>query len=597
MVKITAEPAPVWKLPSRRRRVTCRAATRGFSSAATEVTTCEYASIAVVSVMLLSPLLTYVCYMITATVAAGRLLQANRAPDLPARTRTAASGLDSDRAAGLEAVDGPAGRPARVRYEGSRHDRAERRWAAPRNLPVRGARRASAFTISTGVETGPSTLVMLHGFTGHAHTWDHPAAALADQYRVLALDQRGHGDTDWAPLYGSRPMVGDLLGLPRRPGPRSGDADGPLDGRQRRLSVRGGPSRAHRTARHPGHRSGGRSGRAAPGSRPAWPDPTSSPPRTKPWPRPEPPILAPPTQSLRHRVSHNLRPLPDGRLTFKWDKALRDGTASGATTTRVDERWDAWRAVRGPLLLVRGGESDILTAELAERMLAENPTATHCARARLRPQHHPRPSRRAGRRAHTLAGCHPPVAMLAARRLAAPGRRPHTLLTSRCHTEPGMANEPETIVVVEDDPHIADLIDLYLRRDGHRVIQAGQGEAGLDAVARERPRLVILDVGLPGTIDGFEVCRRLRSTSAVPSSSSPPAHDEIDRVLGFELGADDYVTKPFSPGSWPPGSRPSSAAPTARRRPSGRAARRPGRGRHRAAGGPRRRPGRGPGHA
>jgi DNA-binding response OmpR family regulator len=110
-----------------------------------------------------------------------------------------------------------------------------------------------------------------------------------------------------------------------------------------------------------------------------------------------------------------------------------------------------------------------------------------------------------------------------------------------------MANEPDTIVVVEDDPHIADLIDLYLRRDGHRVIQVSQGDAGLDAVARERPRLVILDVGLPGTIDGFEVCRRLRSTSAVPVIILTARHEEIDRVLGFELGADDYVTKPFSP--------------------------------------------------
>jgi DNA-binding response OmpR family regulator len=110
-----------------------------------------------------------------------------------------------------------------------------------------------------------------------------------------------------------------------------------------------------------------------------------------------------------------------------------------------------------------------------------------------------------------------------------------------------MASEPETIVVVEDDPHIADLIDLYLRRDGHRVIQADQGQAGLDAIAREHPRLVILDVGLPGTIDGFEVCRRVRSSSAVPVIILTARADEIDRVLGFELGADDYVTKPFSP--------------------------------------------------
>jgi DNA-binding response OmpR family regulator len=112
-----------------------------------------------------------------------------------------------------------------------------------------------------------------------------------------------------------------------------------------------------------------------------------------------------------------------------------------------------------------------------------------------------------------------------------------------------MASEPSpgTIVVVEDDPHIADLIDMYLRREGHRVIQASRGDAGLEAVAREQPRLVILDVGLPGPMDGFEVCRRLRASSSVPVMILTARDDEIDRVLGFELGADDYVIKPFSP--------------------------------------------------
>ncbi len=110
-----------------------------------------------------------------------------------------------------------------------------------------------------------------------------------------------------------------------------------------------------------------------------------------------------------------------------------------------------------------------------------------------------------------------------------------------------MASEPGTIVVVEDDPHIADLIDMYLRRDGHRVVQAADGEGGLAAVERERPRMVILDVGLPGPVDGFEVCRRIRAGSGVPVMILTARGDEIDRVLGFELGADDYVTKPFSP--------------------------------------------------
>jgi DNA-binding response OmpR family regulator len=110
-----------------------------------------------------------------------------------------------------------------------------------------------------------------------------------------------------------------------------------------------------------------------------------------------------------------------------------------------------------------------------------------------------------------------------------------------------MPGDAGTIVVVEDDPNIADLVDLYLRRDGFRVIQAGSGEAGLKAVDREQPRLVLLDVGLPGDIDGFEVCRRLQAKGRVPVLMLTARDSEMDRVVGLELGADDYVTKPFSP--------------------------------------------------
>jgi len=108
-----------------------------------------------------------------------------------------------------------------------------------------------------------------------------------------------------------------------------------------------------------------------------------------------------------------------------------------------------------------------------------------------------------------------------------------------------------TILVVDDEANIADLVELYLRKEGFRVLKAGTGEDGLAAVKRERPRLVVLDVGLPG-IDGLEVCRRLQS-EATPGEQSIPvifltARDsEIDRILGLEMGADDYLTKPFSP--------------------------------------------------
>ncbi|MDQ6725839.1 MAG: response regulator transcription factor [Actinomycetota bacterium] len=104
-----------------------------------------------------------------------------------------------------------------------------------------------------------------------------------------------------------------------------------------------------------------------------------------------------------------------------------------------------------------------------------------------------------------------------------------------------------TIVVVEDDRHIADLVEMYLRQDGFRVVQASTGALGLDAVRGQQPKLVILDVGLPGGMDGLEVCRRLRADSDVPILMLTARDGEIDRVLGLELGADDYVTKPFAP--------------------------------------------------
>jgi DNA-binding response OmpR family regulator len=111
----------------------------------------------------------------------------------------------------------------------------------------------------------------------------------------------------------------------------------------------------------------------------------------------------------------------------------------------------------------------------------------------------------------------------------------------------GVATDTGTIVVVEDDPNIADLVDLYLRREGFRVIQAADGATGLAAISREAPRLAILDVGLPGDLDGLDVCRRVRSQGHLPVLMLTARGDEVDRVLGLELGADDYVTKPFSP--------------------------------------------------
>ncbi|MEI8000693.1 MAG: response regulator transcription factor [Actinomycetes bacterium] len=107
-------------------------------------------------------------------------------------------------------------------------------------------------------------------------------------------------------------------------------------------------------------------------------------------------------------------------------------------------------------------------------------------------------------------------------------------------------SERGTIVVVDDEPAIADLVRLYLDREGFRVVLAATGQAGLDAVDRERPRLVVLDIGLPD-LDGLEVCRRLRTTSLVPVIFLTARDGEVDRVVGLELGGDDYLAKPFSP--------------------------------------------------
>jgi len=106
--------------------------------------------------------------------------------------------------------------------------------------------------------------------------------------------------------------------------------------------------------------------------------------------------------------------------------------------------------------------------------------------------------------------------------------------------------ERGTILVVDDEPNIAELVDLYLAREGYRVLQAGTGAAGLEAVTTHRPRLVVLDVGLPD-MDGLEVCKRLRQTSQIPVIFLTARDGEVDRVLGLELGGDDYLTKPFSP--------------------------------------------------
>ena len=104
-----------------------------------------------------------------------------------------------------------------------------------------------------------------------------------------------------------------------------------------------------------------------------------------------------------------------------------------------------------------------------------------------------------------------------------------------------------TIVVIEDDDNIAELLDLYLAQAGYKVARATTGEEGLALVAGLHPALAVVDIGLPGGIDGLEVCRRMRANGPVPVLMLSARGHETDRIVGLELGADDYVTKPFSP--------------------------------------------------
>lgn len=105
----------------------------------------------------------------------------------------------------------------------------------------------------------------------------------------------------------------------------------------------------------------------------------------------------------------------------------------------------------------------------------------------------------------------------------------------------------ELILLVDDEPSIIKLARLYLERENFRIVTAKDGESALDVANREHPALIVLDVMLP-KLDGFEVCRRLRAANHPSAILMLTARDEdIDKILGLELGADDYLTKPFNP--------------------------------------------------
>ncbi|HYY33444.1 MAG TPA: response regulator transcription factor [Gaiellaceae bacterium] len=103
-----------------------------------------------------------------------------------------------------------------------------------------------------------------------------------------------------------------------------------------------------------------------------------------------------------------------------------------------------------------------------------------------------------------------------------------------------------TVLVVDDEPIVREVVVSYLQREGYRTLEAADGDRARALVESESPHLVVLDVMLPGT-DGLELCRWIRARSALPVIMLTARGDEADRIVGLELGADDYVTKPFSP--------------------------------------------------
>jgi DNA-binding response OmpR family regulator len=103
-----------------------------------------------------------------------------------------------------------------------------------------------------------------------------------------------------------------------------------------------------------------------------------------------------------------------------------------------------------------------------------------------------------------------------------------------------------TVLVVDDEPPVRDIVSQYLTRDGFRVVATGDGRAVMDLVEQESPDLIVLDVMLPG-MSGLELCRAIRARRAIPVILLTARGEETDRIVGLEIGADDYVTKPFSP--------------------------------------------------
>ena len=221
---------------------------------------------------------------------------------------------------------------------------------------------------------GAQPLLLLHGYTSHAHSWDTFARAMSGRFHVIALDQRGHGETEWADDYGPERMVEDVDAVVRALGLRRFVLLG--------LSMGGRNAYAY-TAKHPVEverlvivdigpdipTSGSDRIRSGVLQRDVFAD------RDEAYQQARAANARPPEAELRHRINHNLMPTADGKWTFRYDTKLR---APDRPLPRPDAAtaWKALATISAPTLLVRGAESDILSPDTAAKMTQVIPTCT-----------------------------------------------------------------------------------------------------------------------------------------------------------------------------------------------------------------------------
>jgi pimeloyl-ACP methyl ester carboxylesterase len=229
--------------------------------------------------------------------------------------------------------------------------------------------------VEAGAADAPA-VILLHGVTGHARTWDTESVALARRYRVLALDQRGHGDTDPPPDtdYTVTALVGDLAAFAEALSlPRFALVALSLGGR---VAIQFAASYPERVTRlvvvdiGPDIAPAGRV--RVGGMMAAAPERFDTIEDVLAYQRANNPRYA--EALLRERARHGVRPLPDGGFTWKYDRALREMVRAGRWGDPID-LWPAWRSLACPTLLVRGAESDILTADTAAKMVESQPNA------------------------------------------------------------------------------------------------------------------------------------------------------------------------------------------------------------------------------